>query len=381
MDAHIKKRKSGKSVRPESRARPTLNTRRVAGRDLMAAISVKANTPAGTTLLELSVNPLTLNAPRLKQEAELWHRWRPLKVRFEVVSSASSLVVGSYSMAWTSDSQDSFPSGSNSLARLAALKNKWVRIDKRASFNAPTSTTQRWLYVSSREPDDSLHGKFVLALSSDLGALTASSAITLNVFVDWAFEFSGPSLPGVAVQQAIYADSDYAGYHTTSTSDWAAGKKLSLKQHAGGSLVPFPAAVPQTIYKLDTSAVLTYKKPDGSKGNVKYGVLIPNFAVKAFALFEDLKKAQSFVTSGDSTHVLDYYDAGDVVSPDNPAWYEAVSLSQIIDPLQAENSVLKSRVEELEQRLAALEMRGTESQYSFLEEEGSRDHLETMPST
>lgn len=343
--------------RPKVPRPPAQNkaVRSISGRDLVALVVMKTTNNIGDVLYQTPINPASFAETRLAQEASLFSRWRPSKLRFDIQSSAGSLIMGAYAGGWTSDSSVSFGKGEATLKQVAALvPYQSGHVGKALRIDIPTNLVQKDLYVSSKEPDDSVQGRFVLVVVAPLAAVTTSSAITISVYLNWTVHFYGPKLPAQAENAGIYADSDYAGYHTTSTNDWAEGKKLSLKQHAGGSLVPFPEARPQTVYKLDPDAKLTYKKNPSGEGEVKFGVLIPNFSVKAFAVFESATLANKFALTGDSTHCLDYFAAGDVVQPDNPVWYEQSSLSSLLDQDSVKLAQALDKVRILEDRLRAL---------------------------
>lgn len=311
-------------------ARLNTSSRMSSGYDLIGTATINSKSPIGSIVYLSSVNPLTVGATRLQQEAGLWTKWRPNLLQLEVVSSASDMVSGSYIVGWTGDSAEDFPSGEETLRRVASLNpSKSVRLSNKLLLNIPTQLTQRWLYCSSREKDDSCHGSIVAALSAGVGAITDDSKITISFYLRWKVTFDGPHIPQVITSQSIFADEDYVGYHTTSVTNWADGTKLSLKAHAGGGLVPFPAAKPQTVYKLDDAAKLEYYVNAKDKAEIEYAVLIPNYAVKAFAVFADQKKAVAFAGSGDSSYCLTYFAAGPTVDPDNPPWRVAASSLEV----------------------------------------------------
>lgn len=332
------------------------SARVVSGRDLVAVLTMSTSNKIGDILYSAPINPASFTETRLAQEAALFARWKPKKMLFDIQSSAGGLVMGSYAAGWTSDSSVSFVRGDGALRQVAALVPYSAgHVGKRLRLDVPCNLVQKELYVSSKEVDDSVHGRVVMCVVAPVGAMTTSSTITVSVYLNWSVQFYGPRLPAASENIGIYADSDYAGYHTTSTNEWANGTKLSLKLHPGGALVPFPEARPQTVYKLDASANLTYKIKDKEDGHVRYGVLIPNFSVKGFAVFEDKNKASKFALSGDSSYCLDYSAAGDPVNPDNPVWYEEVGLSSLMAAPPGLSEALEE-IERLKEELARLKL-------------------------
>lgn len=333
---------------PVKRPRKSISgaaARTSSGTDFITSVTISSKLSFGKILYQVPLNPLSFAGTRLSQEAALWNRWKPVNVTFMVKPSASTFVSGQYILAWTTDSAENFTDGSSAVVRLSSLKSITQPIHKSSSMRISNQTVQKWLYTDSREPSDSNHGKLIIALTGPLSSVTSDSSIVLNLYIKWSVTFDGPHIEGTTEISAIYAESDYASYFTTSTSEWADGKKLSLKTHEGGALVPFPNARPQTVYRIDSTAKLTYNTAT-AKGDIKYGVLIPNFSVKAFAVFNSLDSAKKFASTGDSTHCLDYASAGARVQPDNPAWYEQVGLTAIRrgDDVDA----LHSRISELE---------------------------------
>lgn len=360
---------------PKVRARQRLNQnspgRVVTGRDVIGTYSATASDDAGKILAQFTVNPGMFRTSRLTQESSLWTKWRPLMLRIEVTPSAGGMVTGSYGLGWSADSSDPYEDGQTSINRVGALVPTTTgHISKGISINIPCNISQKWLYVNSKEPDDSLHGKVILLTTSQIGAVTSGSAISFNVVLKWRVAFDNPRMAAASTKIAVYADSDYAGYHTTSTNDWANGAKLSLKAHAGGGLVPFPSSRPQTVYELDSAAKLNYKIKDKPDGVIKYGVQIPNFAVPAFAVFADKAYAQKFAETGNTTYCLKYESAGDAISPDNPAWFQVTSLSEVRESAALKDKVRALEAEVLRLRLLAEEQpstSGASSEHSFLE--------------
>lgn len=345
----------------------------ISGKDIVSVFDIDSKAVSGTMLAQINLNPHSFSGTRLDQEAALWTRWRPQMMVVTVASSAGFMITGSYMIGWTGDSAESFVGGPGVIPRVGALVPSVTSfVGANSTLSVPCDTVQKWLYTNSQESDDSTHGKIVICLNGALGTITQGK-ITLTVTLTWRCAFEYPRLTGAQVSQTIYADSDYAGYHTTSTNDWAGGTKLSLKQHAGGSLVPFPKARPQTVYMLDPQANLGYYSSASGKGRIIYGVLIPNFSVKAFAVFSDKEKATKFAQSGDSSHCLTYYAAGPVVDPDNPSWTEVMGL-HAVQQLDAEKEQLKAQIAELQAQLqVALDFGEASSSTSFLGVEASEN--------
>lgn len=324
-----KKRRGVRTAVGESAGRAGAS-RRVSGSDIVASVSVASATPAGAGILHASLNPRNFPGTRLYQESQLWTRWRPLSLRFRLVSSASPLVVGRMALGWHSDPRENFPTGEAGIIRMGTLRPHLTSHPSQPiEISVPSgieNTSQRW-YVMDGEASDADHGTLIALVMSALSASTGS--LTFQVELNWTVEFEGPDIQlGSKAQTTIYADDGYTPYFTDSVSDWASGTRLTLKHAAGGGVVPFPKAESGVVYKLDDSASLTYYKDTGStKGNVKFAVRIANYYVPGLAMFEEESQAKAYLSGFDTSKVLEYKKAGDWVTPENPAWSATSSSS------------------------------------------------------
>lgn len=318
-------------------------TRNISGNDIIATITLNTAKPVGSILTEIPINPIAFATTRVAAEASLWSRWKPTRLGLQVISSAGSMTSGQFTLAWTADSNERLVSGQSAIQRTACMRPSIVsHIAQRASMNIPLNTSQKWYMIEGKDDSDTTHGKVYLILSGALGNITGNSSVTLTVRLNWAFTFFGPLLPGNKIEEAVYADSDYSGYHTTSISDWASGNRLMLKAHAGGGAVPFPTAKPQTVYKIDAQASLKYYRSDNTEDAIVYGVLIPNYYVKTFAVFVSEANAKRFSETGDSSYCINYAKAGPIVSPDNPAWFrQEITVASLQDRIVELEALLK----------------------------------------
>lgn len=304
--------------------------RRASGNDIIGSVTMQtASAHSGAGILHAPINPRNFPGTRFYQESKLWTRWRPVSLKVRLVSGASQLVVGRCGLGWHADPKVDFPTGQSGVVRFGTLRpGKSGHPSDLSEISIPSgmrNSSQTW-YIIEGEPEDSDHGTLIALVLSSLGAMTGTSAITFQVELDWTVEFSGPDVESAeGTAETIYADSGYENYFTTSVSDWAAGQKLTLKHSSGGYAALFSDARPGIVYELDPKAVLKAYTSATAQANVKYGVRIPNYYEAALAVFVDLKKAQDFASSGDSTHCMTYHSAGGYVSPSNPAWTEVTS--------------------------------------------------------
>lgn len=339
------------SVRTTFRSSRNTNSRILTGSDLiLTTMAITTKTIVGTLLSMIEINPLTFEGTRLHDEVNLWSRWRPKKLSFEIRSSAGNMTSGSYAVGFTYDTVQNFQTGPHLINVVSALRPSHnANIHTGCTFNVPTNTTQKWYSLRSREKADSTHGRVLLVITSPLGSITADSRVNFTIRLNWTVELDGISFPPSEASNYIYCDTGFEGYHTTSTSDWAGGTKLSVKHTAGGALVPFSTAESGTIYMIEKSAKLDYvKTADGNTyGTISYGVVIRDFPGRHLAVFETLVQAQKYLASGNSDDATVYYGAGNAVSPDNPPW-------KAVDSSTLKTFELEERVEELTRQLAAL---------------------------
>lgn len=259
----------------------------------------------------------------------MWSRWRPRKLQFRVVPAASAVVTGSYMAAWTPGFDD-LRDGISAVRKAATYP-----VSSQSHISVPQTLVvpvggqylpaQRWLYVDTREEEDSLHGKVYVLLTSSVGNYSGSFALTIHL--DWSFEFSGAELRGGNVDESIYAAPGWNSYFTDSNNSWKSGKYVGLKMHEGGEFVPFPDARPGVVYELDSKAKLMLPRADGTDVKVGYAVVIHDYRVDGdpcFTVFprtaEGKSWAEKYSKGDDENYLYSFAKAGEVIEPSNPAW-------------------------------------------------------------
>lgn len=340
---------------------------------LDVSTQLSTTSKAGDLLLKIDLCPKYLVDTRFALEAKLWARWRPVELELTIMTSAGSMTSGAYVAGFTNDVTVSLKNSSvtNISIVSAYVPSVLNRIHTAATLKIPCDTTQKWYLTEGKDDADSSHGTVFVVLASPIGNITADSKVNLMARLRWKVHFDGPIITAQSgeVAQTIYADAGWEGYHTTSNSNWIDGKYLGLKAHAGGEFCEFSQAVPGVVYQLDQQAKLTYvKAADGSKGAVRYGVLIANRPSKNLAVFADLAKAELYASSGDATHCLSYYGAGDPVSPDNPAWTQTTSVTQLRapDPIMQRILALEAMLRRLNPDLSASESEAERMDFQVL---------------
>jgi hypothetical protein len=315
----------------------------------------------GQVLWQQRINPAELGGTRLASVAGLWNRWRPVSLNVRVVPSAGTYVSGALAVGWDASVQPYTDSGLPVIQRLATLvPNKMEQISKNFSISITKPPVQPWLYCRGDEVEDTAHGRVVVAVLSPLSNVDGNMAVTVHL--DWNIVFDGPSIPAGSTSSGtnIYAGSGFESYFTDSTASWADGKKLTLKAHEGGQIVPFLGIQHGVIYQIDTVARLSYKlKPvDGVSAvkPIKYGVAIAGSTFgNGMAVFDDITSAESYIKSSDTSYCLDYYAAGEVVQPENPVWTPIATHVQ--EQRAGPSGVSSSDFQQLLDRLSGLEAR------------------------
>lgn len=323
--------------------------RTITGADMVAvSANLSTSTVVGSVIAEFDVTPSFFDGTRLAAEAQLWSRWKPQHLMLQVIPSAGSLVTGTYCVGFTYEVNAVLGTGIGAVKQINSyIPSSTATVYNKISFNIPVDTAQKWLHTSGRERADMVHGKVFAVLTSPIGNITNDSKINFTFRMVWTVAFEGPVLPGTAETGAsVYVDDGYESYHTTSTADWASGGRLSLKHVAGGALCPFSTARSDIVYKLDPVAKLYYVKEDKTKALVTHAVIIKSFAGKHFAVFASKETAQKYLQSGSVDDCLPYVEAGDVVTPANPAWIPETTTVSKPDP-----AFLIERLLDLEARL------------------------------
>lgn len=274
----------------------------------------------GNVLADIQVTPVAFTDTRVSQEAQLWSRWRPRALKLEIVSSAGAFVTGSYVAGWSASVMQALPRGPDAVRVVTTMEHsRQAHISQPLVLPIPSDPTQRW-YLCSGSSEDRDHGSVFVVLSAPVGNLSGKIALSLRLH--WTMEFSGPSMPNIAVVEAkIYADPAYTPYFTDSVNDWENGKYLTFKAHEGGNAVPFVGIEPDTIYK-STVEISWYDAAKADKSltsQVVWGVRIHDYYQPAMAVFRSRDKAKVYVESHAASAVLDFVKAGPWIYG-NPAW-------------------------------------------------------------
>lgn len=284
------------------------------GTDLVASVTVPQTAATGTIIARLDINPAKFAGTTLAKQASLWSNWIPKKLQVEVQPSAGTTTSGTYLVGWTLDSSLDIPSGVNAIRAVSAFeKPEKPRIFDKVKYNISCRMVQRMLFCDGAR-EDSDQGTLYIVLSSGIGNLVTGSVLTFNVYLNYDIEFYNRLATPASEEVLIFPQAGYENYFTDSSSDWAAGTKLSLKQKEGGALVPWDGAVPEAIYQFKGTSLQYYDAATTLKP-ITHAVRIRNRGDGALAVFESLVKAQAYVSTGDEVNCLTFKQAGPFVTP------------------------------------------------------------------
>lgn len=308
------KPKATKKKRKAAKAAPTGRMER--GTDVIATVNVLTSTLVGQGLMRFIINPRSIDGTRIQRMSQLWARWTPTSLRLEVVSTASLMVSGGYIVAWDADPQTDFSARADAVTRLTSMVHSvQATVGQRSVLQIPSSTSRKWYTVTGDANDDS-HGVVLLACAGKVSADT-----TLTVKLHWSIRFEGPDLPPTLEEDVMtWPDSEYVPCFTDAVSDWASGTKLTFKHHEGGSVVPWENVHAGYIYVPTAGVNIPYYKQDGTQGKVEYLAKIIDSPLysSALACFGSLAAAQNYVKKGLPSYALNYYKAGELVTPKVP---------------------------------------------------------------
>lgn len=349
-------RGSNGNVRNKNNSMST-SLRRARGSDILFTANMSTSSQVGDVVYAAPLTPSNFEKTRFQRESVLFSRWRPIRMIIEIIGMAGAMTSGSFTAGWTADPDNWLDNTPQTPVIIGAMKpSVTTSLSKKAKLKIPKSTLQKWFLVDSDEDAaDTTHGKFFVCLSGSVGNVTGTSQVSLMIKLHWEVEFRDPSIPtDKATGGSIYADSGYENYFTDSSSDWADGKKLSLKHTQGGSMVPFTGIKPSVVYLLDPAAKLTYNTAKGEVRRIYYGVEISGSTNRNMAVFESLQNAKKYAQKGDNTYCIDYYSAGAVVTPSNPAW----SQQAVVDRTKVDVRIssLQQQIDKLTKQLSEFGM-------------------------
>lgn len=330
--------------------------RRRKGKGLVLPIGLKSGMAAGAVLLFRAVNPHTLSDSRLALETTLWSQWRLHSFSIHVTGGFSVMATGTLLLGWTPSHALTTGSAEQVVQWVSSLRPSVAgSVGQRLSLTVPGKSP--WLDIVGNDPSRTDFGRILLVVGTPLAGFDGEIGALLNVKYD--IEFAGPVTPVEVGKRGIYAAQ--GGYFTTSLGGWAGGKKLTIKNHSGGSPVDFPSIQKGVVYKIDSGANLTYKDAAGANQKILYMTSMrnPSYPLAA-AVFASFERAEKFA-GGEDSAALDYSSAGDWVEPDNPVWTPTTSavaeeeyVSQDVEDLQRVISGLTARLSQFESRLDRL---------------------------
>lgn len=286
------------------------------GSDLIGSVVITENHKAGQLMMMWDINPMTLPTTRMSRLAQVYARWRPIKLHLEVVPGAGVFTPGAYSIGWVAEPGWNPGTGSTVLGRIATLTPSLM-----STFGAPKvlkipcDTTQKWYLTQGGVGIESDHGTVVAALAALIGV----AKVSINFMLNWTIEFDSPDIPLPEEDLEAYPDPDWIPIFTDSVSDWAQGKRLTFKHTQGGAVVPFHGLREQVVYQPAKGVKVTYKK-GSTDTEVKWFSKMINEPLYSAAMVchGSEADAKAYQQTGNVDKVLEYSAAGEYVTPTFP---------------------------------------------------------------
>lgn len=344
------KKKKNKPKSSKSVVGGPMGGTRERGVDLLASPSVAPGALPGSIVARIEVRPSTIG-PRSRQIAQLWERWRPVSLELELVGSGNMMVSGSIVVGYSSDPSLRLLGDTSSVSVVAALKpSVQMRLTGSARFKIPCDTSRKW-YLTDGTLDDSSHGIVAAVVLTTVGGFTGVSGVSM--LCHWEIEYEGVAMaygsgPG---EELYFPDASWVGpFFTTSDSSYDSAV-LTLKEHAGGSMVAFSSMVAGRLYKPGVGVSLRYNDGTSVEKSVQYASVLPPvlFATPGVVFFASKEDAGTWLRTHDASKCLQYKAQGSYATPTR-IWFVQVGVSSVADPLENMRDVLadmSSRLEEL----------------------------------
>lgn len=319
------------------------------GVDMLGVAIVTAQQNPGDHLFEWHVSPLETPSTRLSQVASLWQRWRPRRLRLEIVPAASAMVGGSYQVAWSADPTYHPTTGELGLRELMALTPSITStLWSPTTLELPVETVQKWLYVLETS-EDTRHGTVYVMVVSPLQ--NAVGRVTLSIKLHWEVEFEMYNLSSANLDEAfIPTDSQpvYQGYLAT-VGPWA------LWKHADGTPAATMGLRSGVVYMLATRLTQDIKcaTADGKVDNARYLVAYKWSGRYYPAMFRTQEEAEDGL-HGKLLNVANKEDKGSAASAAEPGPIRFVPIPRprALDEVQQ----LRLEVRRLQQQVADLQL-------------------------
>lgn len=328
------------------------------GVDLLRTMSISTATTAGGKLFRIPLRPSEFTG-RLHQEAAMWERWRPHKLRVEIVASGSAMTFGSMVIGWSADDSFDLNRAASDISRVVALRPSHViRGNETASLVIPVDTSKKWYNVHGEE--DCVHGTLVAVVMNPFGGFTGSFGVT--AMLHWKIEFEGVALSTeTVVGDVIFPDAGWDAKLFTTTDTSFSSTSLTFKESSGGNMVPFSSARAGVVYESLAGQKLYYYDSSSVQKEFSFAVRIPtdDFATPGLVFFLTYESASEFCRTGDLTKTLQYTKAGEYCAPPRPGFrariVDSSHASTQAEDIDEEISRLQSKLSGLRARLSVEE--------------------------
>lgn len=336
--------------RPASRKSAGISAVAESGRDIFTTITLTAGLSAGKILTQQILSPRLFTSSRVHQVAALWARWRPRKLAITLVAGGSYSVTGTIMVGWNADTTPTLVDGAAHIQVATYKPSVSMRLNETRVLNVPLAMSRKW-YHTSGASDEMSHGSFVAVVGSAIGGFRGNFQV--QVILDWSFEFEGPEFAPSSSGGKDHIKPDAGWHHLFTTSDGSFdAERLTLKMTAGGSMVPFSAALPGYVYQPDGDTKISYYDEAKALKWCKYFTLVQDYSLPGLVCHASAQDAKDYVQTGDKTKIIPYTAAGPWATPDVPSFVGVPApdikvTSNVVDQLT-------SRLAELEAELQSL---------------------------
>jgi hypothetical protein len=182
-------------VKPLAKASSRGEGLRIRGRDYFDSVTVAANTPAGTTVVNVPINPTSLPGTRLQKLTQLYEKYRFRRFRITAVPSNATNLSGTYGMSYDRDPSDSTPPASTEGIRTfmamvgSVISSEWVPRTLDCPLIEPTTD---YFTNSTGSGDERLvdQGQFYFWLPT----ASPSTALSFMLLIEYDLELFVPAL-------------------------------------------------------------------------------------------------------------------------------------------------------------------------------------------
>lgn len=227
-----------------------MNMQRTKISGLVGTVEINSQTPVGTMIFDLLLNPLMWEGTRVQLESLMWQQFRFTNLQFRVKPGVPSICSGAYVHGHDTEPENQEFSGAELVQYLsylpgAAYSNIWQPSSAVCQVSA-AMRSQSWFKLENATPDkpDYCQGRYYLALAEKFSGL-ATGDVSISIWAEGEIEFCGrriPRKPDGGTDPVIYFLPTGTNYNVDSNAqlivpgyDWS-----RMINNAVYQVMPFP---------------------------------------------------------------------------------------------------------------------------------------------